>query len=638
MKKLKMLVLTMLLLMTSGLILAQDADVLLDKGDYYLLGGDVKLYKDDTNHQPIISKILSGEPATPQTRGAKPWWVKLWPEGNVYYYFCEIRPLQKWEKQIIRNAMRDIEAVCQVRFIETTWHSPYVKVKLWDSYESGNYSSGASTLGYSIFANIEFNFKKGNSGNTGVAIHELCHTLGLTHEHQRPDRDSYINVNLDNVEFGKKSNFWKASLATTYGPYDFDSIMHYESTTFGINNKVVITTKNPSDQSRIDYFHASLSSGDIDTLQTLYGAIEMQQGVCFKQVMSGLDHYGLYWFRKQAGKRLFNVTRPTIIMIHGFDLSATSDMWKTSKFSGWNHASFAWAKYSSGVACNLPVNAYQIHAQNLYKKLKLIIDNLGYDNKEIRLVGHGTGCHLAAYAAKKLLAYVKSSRRNILVTIDLVDPIVTSGYIKDDAGHWAWGKDHLRSNLLYLTKNQTSGLIWGKKLINLLVDHKYGQPFNWGTTFLKDVLPAVANHVSACKGGNNLNEAFNAYRLCRSGDFEAVRIDSSLNYFRNCSAQIYQKDVRWYSYNAWDHGPIICSFWKDVRHDCWRWVKVRNRYKYWYLKKNTRRRHWWDPHWVWTWKWNYYWVWQLKLYRNSIHCGLKYWPHQAWHHKVWNFI
>jgi len=33
----------------------------------------------------------------------------------------------------------------------------------------------------------------------GVAIHELGHVLGMSHEQKRPDRDNFIKVHLDRM-------------------------------------------------------------------------------------------------------------------------------------------------------------------------------------------------------------------------------------------------------------------------------------------------------------------------------------------------------------------------------------------------------------------------------------------------------
>ena len=43
-----------------------------------------------------------------------------------------------------------------------------------------------------------------NCGNA-TALHELGHTLGLLHEHTRPDRDKFILVNDSGVHNGRST-------------------------------------------------------------------------------------------------------------------------------------------------------------------------------------------------------------------------------------------------------------------------------------------------------------------------------------------------------------------------------------------------------------------------------------------------
>ncbi len=65
-----------------------------------------------------------------------------------------------------------------------------------------------------------------------VVFHELGHALGFQHEHQRPDRDTYLSVNLDVVPENARYAFALLNLRDPLGPYDFLSVMHYSSGAF----------------------------------------------------------------------------------------------------------------------------------------------------------------------------------------------------------------------------------------------------------------------------------------------------------------------------------------------------------------------------------------------------------------------
>ncbi len=78
-------------------------------------------------------------------------------------------------------------------------------------------------------------------------LHELGHAFGLIHEHQRPDRDHYIEILEENVEGGflglqLKVNFDKQG-SEQKTDYDFHSIMHYGRKAFSKNGKDTILPK-----------------------------------------------------------------------------------------------------------------------------------------------------------------------------------------------------------------------------------------------------------------------------------------------------------------------------------------------------------------------------------------------------------
>lgn len=88
--------------------------------------------------------------------------------------------------------------------------------------------------------------------NPGKASHELMHAIGFIHEHQRSDRDKYVDILLENSRSACGTsgrgpcdgNFRKApdGLMKNYGRYDFGSVMHYGGYSFskGNNNFFII--------------------------------------------------------------------------------------------------------------------------------------------------------------------------------------------------------------------------------------------------------------------------------------------------------------------------------------------------------------------------------------------------------------
>lgn len=101
--------------------------------------------------------------------------------------------------------------------------------------------------------------------------HEIGHAVGLFHEHNRVDRDTYVEVLLGNVHDQFKSAFDRTigTGVIKTGAYDYNSLMHYRSTAFSKNGQPTmrsrtntpVPTKNGS----------ALSNGDKAAIKTIYG-------------------------------------------------------------------------------------------------------------------------------------------------------------------------------------------------------------------------------------------------------------------------------------------------------------------------------------------------------------------------------
>ncbi|CAG5133960.1 unnamed protein product, partial [Candidula unifasciata] len=102
--------------------------------------------------------------------------------------------------------------------------------------------------------------------NLNFITHELGHAIGFFHEQNRPDRDQFVTIIMENVE--NEYNYKISYEIDTYGvPYDYKSLMHYSGD--GKNGKIAIQTKDPSFQNIIGKANG-LSFNDIKLANLMY--------------------------------------------------------------------------------------------------------------------------------------------------------------------------------------------------------------------------------------------------------------------------------------------------------------------------------------------------------------------------------
>jgi hypothetical protein len=155
-----------------------------------------------------------------------------WTGGNVYYTFDASVSTAK-QKAFLDGAA-EWALFANLQFIPRTAEVNYVTIK--ENPAVGGGQSAVGMVGGQQF--IEFGT---NAWSRAVICHEIGHALGLVHEHQRSDRDSYVTVFTNNIQPGFLSAFVKLGSTVNVSTYDFLSVMHYRRDAYSTNAALVNT-------------------------------------------------------------------------------------------------------------------------------------------------------------------------------------------------------------------------------------------------------------------------------------------------------------------------------------------------------------------------------------------------------------
>ena len=197
---------------------------------------------------------------------------------------------KKFSKSQITNietAMREWER-CGVKFIpmSNTIRSSFLLI-----LKSNNKETNQSTLGDNGISCMQLY----NAEKMYIIRHELGHVLGLLHEHQRPDRDTYITVHKENIDpevdydlnFGIRKNplfdedtaciakdLFEEKTTNTSAPdyvsFDYMSIMMYHPLAASKNFLPVIT-RTPVQYNSIMYIAGDIISRcDCEKVKFIY--------------------------------------------------------------------------------------------------------------------------------------------------------------------------------------------------------------------------------------------------------------------------------------------------------------------------------------------------------------------------------
>jgi hypothetical protein len=187
----------------------------------------------------------------------------LWPTKVIVYEFDPA--VSAATRQKVLSAMNPWKSLGFI-FRQRTTQAAFVRITTEYIQQNGQPVPSwvcAATIGFSP----QNFYWAGSSCRTRDFVHEWGHVLGLYHEHARADRGNFITVDPTRITE-------QIGSGASWGPYDFDSIMHYDAYDRDASgqvdyNHVLIR---PLDQRPLSSFgwNDTPSSGDYAALSSLY--------------------------------------------------------------------------------------------------------------------------------------------------------------------------------------------------------------------------------------------------------------------------------------------------------------------------------------------------------------------------------
>ncbi|XP_046443279.1 low choriolytic enzyme-like [Daphnia pulex] len=188
-----------------------------------------------------------------------------WPNATIPYEISNVYTSD--QRKVIAFGMNEYHENTCIKFVPRTSEKNYIRI----------YKKGSGCSSYVGMVNIGSQDVSLDDGcvsriRPGIVLHELMHAAGFFHEHTRPDRDTFVRINFENILEKHVFNFNTndASKVTTLGlPYDYDSVMHYSRYAFAIDKTRPTITPVPNENVEIGN-RRKFSSLDLLKLNALY--------------------------------------------------------------------------------------------------------------------------------------------------------------------------------------------------------------------------------------------------------------------------------------------------------------------------------------------------------------------------------
>lgn len=211
---------------------------------------DLKL---DENGIPEGYMVIEGDIIVPAGGVAGTYTTGLWPEGNptiIPFRFdtSGTDSVSAANQTNMLNAMALWEVVADVDFRVRNGEENFIHIRDSSNDTNPRNSSQVGMFGGQQVINIV------NWGNIFIIAHELGHALGYWHEQARADRNTACGggpcIQVNDGTNGTSNNISQTQCAGrscdsqfairgsggAYGPYDFDSLMHYGQCFFSCCN------------------------------------------------------------------------------------------------------------------------------------------------------------------------------------------------------------------------------------------------------------------------------------------------------------------------------------------------------------------------------------------------------------------
>ena len=189
-----------------------------------------------------------------------------WSDGKMPVQFDDA--INDAQRNLFWKACREWSSASDFACVARGQETTYLRVTVDSTPTTGTSMVGSGAA----WAQPNRIMTLGSRLTYAVILHEIGHAMGFAHEHQRPDRDTYVAIRLVNVLPGTEGNFIVARHEDASRAYDFDSIMHYSPTVFSVNGQPTIVAQPPyAERAKKMGQGTHLSDGDRISAASLYG-------------------------------------------------------------------------------------------------------------------------------------------------------------------------------------------------------------------------------------------------------------------------------------------------------------------------------------------------------------------------------